>query len=100
MRTGTYQIRMQTPMGERTGTMEVQFEGGSISGRLNLLQHSEPFEGSIGPDGACRISGRLITLMSTIPYTATGRITPEAVELSLQGGRSCFAVTGTACNEE
>lgn len=99
MRANRYRIRMQTPMGERIGTMDAAIERGAVTGRMNLLHHSEPFEGSIDPEGKCSISGRLVTLMRTIPYTATGQITPEQVELSLQGGRNSFVITGKACNE-
>lgn len=94
-----YHIHMRTPLGDRAGTLEVQIEKGRVRGYLEVLKHLEPFEGSIDESGQCRISGTLVTLMRTIPYTATGRITAEALQLSLQGGRDRFPVTGTAFRE-
>ena len=95
-----YQIQMQAPLGSRSGTLEVQIEKNRIRGYLNVLKHLEPFEGNIDENGYCSISGMLVTLMNTIPYTATGQITPESLELSLKGGTNLFSVTGIACRED
>lgn len=95
-----YHIQMQTPLGSRSGTLEVQIEKNKIRGHLNVLKHLEPFEGSIDENGYCSISGTLVTLMSSIPYTATGQITPDSLRLSLKGGRNLFPITGTIDQEE
>ncbi|MGN0203534.1 MAG: hypothetical protein ACI4BB_03250 [Coprococcus sp.] len=95
-----YQIVMQTPIGGRAGTLEIQIEQNTISGYMNLLKRSEPFEGSIDENGYCSIRGKLITLMNTIPYTATGQITMDSLDLSLQGGRNRFSVKGTVIKED
>ncbi|MGN0799910.1 MAG: hypothetical protein ACI4NU_05700 [Christensenellales bacterium] len=94
-----YQIQMRTPLGNRTGTLEVQIEKNIIKGHLDVLKHLEPFEGNIDENGHCSINGRLVTLMSAIPYTATGQITPDSLHLSLKGGRNLFPITGTVCQE-
>ena len=91
---------MQTPLGSRSGTLEVQIENSQIRGHLDVLKHLEPFEGNIDENGYCSISGTLVTLMSSIPYTATGQITPDSVRLSLKGGRNLFPITGTIDQEE
>ncbi len=95
-----YRIQMQTPLGNRSGTLEVQIEKDKIKGHLDVLKHLEPFEGSIDENGRCSISGILVTLMSSIPYTAAGQITPDSLHLSLKGGRNLFPITGTICQEE
>ncbi len=89
-----YRILMQTPIGDRAGTLEVQIEQNKIHGYLDMLNHSEPFVGSIDEEGCCCIRGRLITLMNTIPYTASGHITPDSLHLLLKGGRHLFPITG------
>ncbi|MGM9521756.1 MAG: hypothetical protein ACI3VB_04680 [Oscillospiraceae bacterium] len=94
-----YIIQMRTPLGNRSGTLEVQIEKDTVKGYLDVLKHSEPFEGCIDEDGHCCISGKLITLMNIIPYTATGRITLDSLDLSLKGGRNIFSVTGTIFRE-
>lgn len=61
-----YHIQMQTPLGNRAGTLEVQIEENKIRGHLDVLKHLEPFEGNIDKNGYCSISGTLVTLMSSI----------------------------------
>ena len=46
-----YRILMQTPIGDRAGTLEVQIEQNKIHGYLDMLNHSEPFVGSIDEEG-------------------------------------------------
>lgn len=74
--------------------LEVQIERDRATGRLEILKHREPFDGSVDADGYCRITGRLVTLMQTIPYTATGRMMPDSLSLRLEGGRNIFRITG------
>lgn len=95
----SYRIQMHTPLGRRAGTLDVQFEKDKVRGFMNVLAHREPFEGSIDENGNCRITGTLVTLMSTIPYTASGQITPEGLELSLKGGRNLFPITGSVLRD-
>lgn len=90
---------MNTPIGSRYGTINLILKDNCISGTLNLLEHSEPLSGSIDSDGNCKIYGNLITLMRTIEYTAIGRVSEKAIELSLQGERNIFKITGIAIPE-
>ena len=94
-----YNITMNTPIGSRYGTINLILADSYINGTLDLLEHSEPFSGSIDRNGNCKIYGHLITLMRTIEYTAVGRITEKAIELSLQGERNIFKITGIAIPE-
>ena len=50
-------------------------------------------------NGNCRISGELVTLMSRIPYVATGEISDSAIHLEVKGERSTFELSGVACPE-
>lgn len=95
----SYHIQMHTPLGRRAGTLEVQIEKNKVRGYMNVLAHREPFEGSIDENGNCSFSGTLVTLMSTIPYTASGQITPELLELSLKGGQNLFPITGSVLQD-
>lgn len=95
-----YCILMKTPMGDRKRTMDVQIEQNKATGHLDILKHAEPFDGSVDANGYCRITGKLVTLMQTIPYTATGRMLPDSLHLSLQGGRNTFHITGIISSEK
>lgn len=93
-----YDVRMRTPVGIRLGHMTVCRNLGKVSGFLDILNHSEPFEGIIDHDGNCELSGKMITLMRTIRYVATGRITPDSLTLSVRDERNVFEMTGTPCH--
>ena len=91
-----YDIRMKTPVGIRLGHMTVRRCVDALSGYLDILRHSEPFEGTIDSDGNCKLFGKMITLMRTVNYEATGKITPDSLSLSFIDGRHVLKITGTA----
>lgn len=94
-----YRITMATPIGARHGKLRLQREADQLCGTLELLSHIEPVTGWVDAQGQCTLCGQLVTLMRTIAYTATGRITDTAVELSLRGDRHVFPITGDALAE-
>lgn len=90
----TYNINMRTPIGDRKGQIYVCQDSGKLSGKLNILEHSEPFEGTIDDVGNCKITGEMITLMRRVSYEATGRITPDGLMLSLPDEQNMLVITG------
>lgn len=94
-----YNIVMKTPLGLRYGTLSACLADGQINGNINILGHSEPFHGVIDGDGNCKIRGRLITLVRTVPYTAVGRVSRDAIDLLLEEERNRFEITGSAVPE-
>lgn len=94
-----YNITMNTSIGSRYGTINLIIADNCINGTLDLLDHSEPLCGSMDSNGNCKIHGQLVTLMRTIEYTAIGRISEKAIELSLHGKRNIFKITGIAIPE-
>ncbi len=95
----SYVIVMQTTIGKRYGTMTVEQEGQQVSGLIEILGHTQAFDGSVDETGNCCIKGQLISLTRTIPYIAEGNISPFALQLSLQGERNQFKITGRAVPE-
>lgn len=91
-----YDVCMNTPIGNRSGHMTVLRSLDTVSGHLDILKHCEPFTGTIDPDGNCEIIGKIITLMRTINYVATGKITSDSLSLSITDDRYVLKITGTA----
>lgn len=94
-----YSIVMHTPIGLRYGTINICQAEGQIKGTLDILNHSEPFSGTLDSEGNCTICGRLVTLMRNISYTAIGSFDEKTIELLLQGERNKFKITGIAVSE-
>lgn len=100
MQETTYQIYMYTPLGKKSGKMCVKKTGNALEGWLNILQHNEPFEGTVDEMGNCRISGSFITLMRTVSFVAVGKILDSTVCMYIRDGRNVFELSGTVCREE
>lgn len=92
----TYDIRMRTPIGMRTGMLSVVQNEKSINGFLEILHHKEPFEGTIDGQGNCTFTGKMKTMFNTICYTATGRMDDKELRLVLTDEKHTFEVRGTA----
>ena len=97
MQKATYAIALRTPLGIRNGTMDIQIHGKTADGMMHLLNRSEPFRGLIEEGGKCSFTGKLVTLMRTIPYRAVGQIQNGNVDLSLMGDKESFHLTGEVC---
>lgn len=92
-----YNICMQTPIGAKYGTMEFTVIGEEISGYFNLMNHCEPFTGTIDEYGYCHITGHIVTLLRNIRIEACGRIFNGSMELCVKGERNMFEITGMLC---
>lgn len=95
----TYNIFMHTPLGKKKGTLTASIKGDMLSGWLDILEHRQPFEGTVDEAGNCQISGSFVTLMRTVSYIAAGKITSSSVNLQMKGERNVFEVSGIVCPE-
>lgn len=82
-KTSVYDVRLGTPVGKRKGIMTVHIDGGRVYGVLDILGHSESFDGSISREGSCIITGIVKTLMRTVNYIASGFIKDSELSLTV-----------------
>lgn len=91
-----YDVKMKTPIGIRLGRMTVHKSFDKVNGCLDILNHSEAFEGTIDNNGNCDIVGKIITLIKTINYKASGKITSNGLDLFIINDRHhVFEIIGT-----
>ena len=100
MKETKYSINMHTPLGIRQGKLLAVTRQNQISGTIEILEHTEPFEGSIEADGTCKIKGCLTSLMKKLEYVALGKVTPTAIKLMMHSENSSFKISGDALPEE
>lgn len=93
-----YSIVMKTPLGKKYGILEVSVSENILSGWLDILGHKEPFNGIIDSNGNCSVNGTFITLMRTVSFSATGKLTASAVNLQIKDERNVFELSGVACS--
>lgn len=91
-----YAITLDTPLGIRNGTLELEIFGTKINGYLSIFRSRESVAGELAGDGACRLSGKFVTLMSEFFYEATGHISRDNIALTLRSGQSVFPLEGIA----
>lgn len=92
----TYDVVMQTLLGQRHGTMLMKVHGNKIDGFLNILGNRTPFQGELDNNGVCILSGCIKTLVRTIEYEATGSADEKEIDLTLHGQRDIFHLNGIA----
>ena len=89
-----YNICMRTPIGVRFGTLRLTSLTGAANGSLTLLEKPVPVSGEVDENGNCQLTGSLITLMQTIPFIASGKISRHAVSLQLCSDQGEFELNG------
>lgn len=94
-----YNIAMQTPVGLRRGVINLCKVENQVSGTIDLLGHSKPFEGYVDDEGNCRITGCIITLMNTIQFRAEGIVKPSRIDLKMYCEKNIFRLSGVAIEE-
>lgn len=95
----TYDIVLQTQLGEKIGKLTLSFEENVIRGICSILGHSNPCTGSIDQQGKCKLYGQIRTFMSLISFSGTGSADSKGVNFSLSDGKNRFYMIGTVCKE-
>lgn len=89
-----FSVLLHTPLGQRSGSLEIHVNGDQLNGILHILNRSEPFSGRIDAEGNCCFNGQLVTLTRAIPYQANGQLTKDAIALTLMGDTGQYRLTG------
>ena len=90
-----YDITLRTPLGKKKGELAAEVKNGNLYGTLSLLGHSEPIEGTVDAVGNCFLKGKMITLMSSITFTASGTLDETTLQLNVQGHGGHYVMVGT-----
>lgn len=79
-----YRICLTVPLGRRNGIMLLKQSNGQFTGWLDVLGQKTAFSGTLSGNGQLTLSGVLQTLVSTLPYTATGTVRGRQILLKLK----------------
>ena len=95
MKEKRYRICLSVPIGQRSGTMLLRESGDKVDGWIEVMEHRNPFSGSLCENGWMNLSGSIRTLVSSIRYTAEGTVNGKQILLNLttQSGDS-YSVSG------
>ena len=91
----TYQITLDSPLGQRSGRLTLREADGQLGGTLSLLGTDNPVTGT--RDGPLlRMHHPLRTRVSRLDCETTLRTTDGTLEGTAQVGTTCMPVRGTA----
>lgn len=85
-----YRVCLSVPLGKRDGVMLLHQVDSNITGWLDIMGRKTAFSGVCSPDGWLTFTGALQTLVSTIPYTATGTVNNAKLQLKLQTASGAY----------
>lgn len=95
-----YSIIMHAPLGNKGGTLSLNNKSGYVAGSLSLLGHDEYIEGFIADDGECYFDGTIKTIIKTIVFHASGRISGDELVLEINNEGNYYKITGVKKNEK
>lgn len=96
----TYNIILQTQLGDKHGKLQLNVQGHIVKGVIEILGNSSPCSGEIDKHGHCSLRGQLKTFMSTIGYSGEGYADSQKVNFELSDSQNRFFMIGEACQPE
>lgn len=97
MKQYSYNIVLLTPLGDKSGIMQLCIEEENITGSLSVLKTENYFSGKMLANGQCELVGEIKTPVRTIIYFATGSLYQDTIYLSLTSEFDKLILRGTAC---
>ena len=94
-----YNILLNSSLGKKTGQLCARIKNGELSGYLSLLGHTEPIKGTVDESGHCSFTGKLITLLRAIDFTAVGTISGDVISFRLTGNYGVYQLIGSLCHD-
>ena len=91
---GTYRIVMKTLMGKKYGRLTLYETENGLSGNMDILGHRNELCGGTLTDGKCRFSGKFVTPLRNISFTAEGNVDEKQVNLLIRTEKFTMPVFG------
>lgn len=81
MTSNTYDVIVETPMGDKEGQTTLNIDNGVVSGTLTLLGKTNEFaDGSIDAAGNVEFSGKMHTPFGKMPFNLKGTLIDGKIE--------------------
>ncbi len=93
-----YNITLSAPIGNKVGILSAEVQESRVQGILSIMEHDNPFIGTIDEEGNCEISGTLKTMLKNVAYRGIGFFDSKEVTICLKIKKRVLVLTGTAIN--
>ena len=90
----TYTLEMDVPRGIRRGRLLIEIFGNIVRGRLEMFSNITDILSGTYKNGRVEFEGKMKTLMYSMNYRASGRITKRHAELDFSTEKGMFHASG------
>lgn len=96
MKAGTYRykLEMTVPLGKRNGYLDLTIRDNSAEGFLTMFTNTLAIAAGTCQGNRLSFCGKMKTLLSTISYKASGKVTRSQIELVFHTERGDYPATG------
>ncbi len=95
MVSGTYTAKVNTPIGEKEGTLTLAEQAGALTGTLHVLGGDTPIENGKLEGNKVSFSGALqVPLIGRLPFTFAGEYADDAISGTASTHMGDIAISG------
>lgn len=91
---GKYNLSLNTPIGEITGTLELKKINGSLCGTLETMGTKNNFTGGTVEGNKCAFSGEFKTPIGPITYEILGIVEGDNLDIYAETNKGRFKISG------
>lgn len=91
---GKYNLKLNTPIGELTGTLELTYINGTLGGTLETMGTKNSFTGGTVEGNKCAFSGAFKTPIGEITYEILGIVEGDNIDIYAKTNKGRFKLSG------
>lgn len=91
---GIYNLKLDTPIGEITGKLELKMIGKELNGYLETMGAKNTFTGGKVEDDKCAFNGEFKTPIGVITYNILGIVNGDNIDLYAETNKGRFKISG------
>ena len=91
---GKYNLKMETPMGEIKGDLELKIVNSKLNGIIEIMGNKNTFSGGSIEDNKFAFSGEFKTMLGNITYEILGIVQGDIINIYADTNKGKFRIDG------
>ena len=96
---GNYYLKMNTPIGDITGNLELKMINGSLEGYIETMGAKNHFKGEKVEGNKCAFEGKFNTPIGEITYEILGIVEGDNIDIYASTNKGRFKISRTTYNK-
>ena len=92
---GKYLLKMETPIGEIKGNLQLYWQRNELCGILEVMGNKNYLSGGKAEENKCAFTGDLNTPVGKITYQVLGILNGEKLDIYVETNKGRFKIDGT-----